>query len=181
VLALLCKGELMEGLGESKKAFFFFEAALDSLASGAPAPQQAAAALMHAQDVVLDNRTELESFLEQQLAAVRLQHAAADQRRFEACRDVYLRKRRVYHHQPKQILFPYLPEIEFLRREDFPWLDVLEAATEEIAAEALAALAGDRAGFKPYVDSPPGGLPRCWPSCPYATSLTMHPAPTSPC
>ena len=34
VLALLCKGELMEGLGESKKAFFFYEAALDSIASG---------------------------------------------------------------------------------------------------------------------------------------------------
>jgi aspartyl/asparaginyl beta-hydroxylase (cupin superfamily) len=156
VLALLCKGELMEGLGESKKAFFFYEAALDSVASGAPAPQQAVAALTHAQDVVLANRKELERFLEQEVAPVRARHAAADQHRYEACRDVYLRKRRVYHNQPKQILFPYLPEIEFFRREDFPWLDVLEAATEEIAAEALAALAGDCAGFKPYVDAPPG-------------------------
>jgi aspartyl/asparaginyl beta-hydroxylase (cupin superfamily)/Tfp pilus assembly protein PilF len=156
VLALLRKGELLESLGETRQAFFFYEAALDSLASGAPAPQQAAAALTHAQDVVRENRKELETFLEQQVAAVRSQHAAADQRRFEACRDVYLRKRRVYHPQPKQILFPYLPGIEFFGREDFPWLDVLEAATEEIAAEALAALADDRAGFKPYVDSPSG-------------------------
>lgn len=53
VLALLCKGQLMEGLGERKKAFFFYEAALDSVASGAPAPQHAAAALTHAQEVVL--------------------------------------------------------------------------------------------------------------------------------
>jgi aspartyl/asparaginyl beta-hydroxylase (cupin superfamily) len=156
VMALLRKGELLEGLGENKQAFFFYEAALDSLASGAAAPQQAAAALTHARDVVRENRNELEKFLEQQVAAVRGEHAAADQRRFEACRDLYLRKRRVYHSQPKQVLFPYLPGIEFFRREDFPWLELLEAATEEIATEALGALAEDRAGFKPYVDSPSG-------------------------
>jgi len=175
VLALVCKGELMESLGERKKAFFFYEAALDSVASGAPAPQQAAAALRHAQDVVRDSRMELERFLEQQVAAVRSQHAAADQWRFEACRDVYLRKRRVYHHQPKQILFPHLPEIEFFRREDFPWLDVLEAATEEIAVEALAALAGDRAGFKPYVDSPPGTPIDEWASLNHSLQWSVYP------
>jgi aspartate beta-hydroxylase len=156
VLALLQKAALMERQAQPKSAAVFYEAALDSLASGAPVPEQAAAALAHAQTVVLANRKELESFLEQQITAVRSQYAAADQRRFDACRDVYLRKRRVFHSHPKQVLFPYLPEIEFFRREEFPWLDVLEASTEEIAAEALAALAGDRAGFKPYVDFPPG-------------------------
>jgi len=155
VLALLCKGELMEALGESKKAFFYYEAALDSVACGAPAPQRAATALRHAQNVVLESRKELEQFLEQQLAGVRAQHASADHGRFDACRDLYLRKRRVHHQQPKQILFPYLPEIEFFRREEFAWLEVLEAATEEIAAEARAALAGDHAEFRPYVDLPP--------------------------
>ena len=175
VLALLRKGELMEGLGKNKQAFFFYEAALDSLASGAPAPQQAAAALTHAQGVVLDHRKELEKFLEQQVAAVHSQHAAADQQRFEACRDVYLRKRRVYHSQPKQILFPYLPEIEFFPREDFPWLDVLEAATEQIAAEALAALAADRAGFKPYVDCPPGTPLDEWASLNHSLKWSVYP------
>lgn len=175
VLALLSKGQLMEGLGESKKAFFFYEAALDSVASGAPAPQQAAAALTHAQEVVLANRKELEKFLEQHVAAVSSQHAAADQRRFEACRDVYLRKRRVFRNQPKQILFPYLPEIEFFRREDFFWLDVLEAATEEIAAEALAALASDRAGFKPYVSFPPGTPIDEWASFNHSFKWSVYP------
>jgi len=175
VLALLRKGELMESLGENNQAVFFYEAALDSVTSGAPAPQQAAAALTHARDVVLANRKELEKFLEQQVAAARSQHATADQRRFEACRDVYLRKRRVYHNQPKQILFPYLPEIEFFRREDFPWLDVLEAATEEIAAEALAALADDRAGFKPYVDSPPGTPIDEWASLNHSLKWSVYP------
>ena len=156
VLALLQKADLMERLAQPKTAAMVYEAALDSLESGAPAPPQAAAALAHAREVVGASRHELAAFLEQETAPIRAQRAGADQRRYEACRDLYLRKRRVYHSQPKQILFPYLPAIEFFPRQDFPWLEVLEAATEEIAAEALAALREDGVGFKPYVDFPPG-------------------------
>jgi aspartyl/asparaginyl beta-hydroxylase (cupin superfamily) len=175
VLALLQKAALMERQAQPKTAAVFYEAALDSLASGAPAPQQAATALAHAQDVVLASRRELEKFLEQEVAPVRKQHAAADQHRYEACRDVYLRKRRVYNNHPKQILFPYLPAIEFFAREDFPWLDALEAATEEIAAEALAALAGDRAGFKPYVDFPPGAPIDQWGPLNHSLDWSVYP------
>ena len=175
VLALLQKAALMERQARPKSAAILYEAALDSLASGAPAPKQAAAALAHAHDVVNASRRELEKFLEQEVAAVRKQHAAADQHRYAACRDLYLRKRPIYHNQPKQILFPYLPEIEFFRREDFPWLDVLEAATEEIAAEALAALTGDRAGFKPYVDFPPGTPIDDWVALNHSSDWSVYP------
>jgi aspartate beta-hydroxylase len=154
VLALLQKAELMERLDKPKAAATAYRAALDCVASGTPVPQNIAAALTHAQAVVNTNAGALESFLERELASVREQHSGADQQRYDACRDVFLRKRRVYTHEPKGFLFPYLPAIEFFRREDFPWLDTLEAATEDIAAEALAALTGDRAGFQPYVDFP---------------------------
>ncbi len=154
VPALLQKAELMERLDNRKAAATVYQAALDCVASGTPVTQTMAAALTHAQERVYANSRELEAFLERQLAPVRQRHAAADQQRYDACRDVFLRKRRVYTHAPKGFLFPYLPAVEFFRREDFPWLGTLEAATEDIAAEALAALAGDRAGFKPYVDFP---------------------------
>ena len=154
VAALLYKAQLMERLDNRNAAATVYQAALDCVASGTPVSQNMAASLTHAQELVSANSRELEAFLEQQLASVREQHAGADQLRYDACRDVFLRKRRVYTHQPKGILFPYLPAIEFFQREDFPWLDTLEAASEDIAAEALAALAGDRAGFKPYVDFP---------------------------
>jgi aspartate beta-hydroxylase len=156
VLALLHKGELLEGRGEPKKAFFFYEAALDSITAGVPAPQQAATALGHAREVVQAHREELARFLDQQVARVTLGATEREQRHYAACRDIYLRRRRVYHQQPKQLLFPYLPEIEFFERDSVPWLDVLEAATEEIATEAVAALAADPAGFRPYVNAPPG-------------------------
>ncbi len=154
VPALLQKAELLERLGNKKAAATVYQAALDCVVSGTPVAQTMAAALTHAQEAVDANSRELEAFLEQELASVRQRHAGADQQRYDACRDMFLRKRRVYTHDPKGFLFPFLPAIEFFRREDFPWLDTLEAATEDIAAEALAALAGDRAGFKPYVDFP---------------------------
>lgn len=154
VPALLQKAELMERLDNQKVAATVYQAALDCVASGTPVSQNMASALTHAQEVVNANSRELEAFLEQELASVRQRHAGADQQRYDACRDVFLRKRRVYTHEAKGILFPYLPAIEFFRREEFPWLDTLEAATEDIAAEALAVLTGDRAGFKPYVDFP---------------------------
>lgn len=156
VLALLQKGELMERLNKPKAAALVYGAALACTASGAPVPQSLAAAITHAQEVVNANALEMQAFLEREVAPVRQRHAGADQQRYDACRDVYLGTRPVYSAQPKGFLFPYLPAIEFFRREDFPWLDALEAATEDIAAEATAALAGDRAEFKPYVDFPAG-------------------------
>ena len=155
VVALLAKAELMQRLAQPKAAALLFQAALDSAASGAPTPKQAAGALARAQQAVLASRRELEEFLETEVASARALHAATDQHRFDACRDVYLRKRPVYHSYPKEVLFPYLAGIEFFPREHFPWLDALEAATEDIASEALAVFAGDRAGFRPYVNFPP--------------------------
>ncbi|HYL70077.1 MAG TPA: aspartyl/asparaginyl beta-hydroxylase domain-containing protein, partial [Candidatus Dormibacteraeota bacterium] len=106
---------------------------------------------------------------------VREQHAGADQHRYEACRDLSLRKRPAYYSQPKQILFPYLPAIEFFPRQHFPWVEALEAATEEIAAEAVAAFAGDRAGFKPYVDYPPGTPVDQWGPLNHSTDWSVYP------
>jgi aspartate beta-hydroxylase len=154
VLALLQKGDLMERLGQPKTAAIVYAAAIDCVVSGSPASPNLAAALAHAQEVVRSDAGSLEAFLEQEMVSVRQQHAGADQQRYDGCRDVFLRKRRVFNHEPKGFIFPYLPAIEFFRREDFPWLDVLEAATEDIAAEALAVLAADKADFRPYVDFP---------------------------
>lgn len=156
VLALLQKGDLMERLGNPRAAAIVFGAALDSIRPETQLPAAASSAVAHAREVVLASRRELEASLEEAAAAVREQHSGADQSRYDACRDVYLRKRSVYVSEPKEILFPYLPALEFYPREQFEWLTLLEGATEDIAAEALAALNADRSGFVPYVDFPPG-------------------------
>jgi aspartate beta-hydroxylase len=50
--------------------------------------------------------------------------------------------------------FPELPAIEFFERADFPWLDAVEAMSEEIRAELLRVLVADREGLQPYIDFP---------------------------
>ena len=164
VAALLHKGDLMERLGNAKAAALTFEAALASIPPGEAIPQHLAPAVAHAREVVGANARELEAFLERELEPVRRKHAADDQQRYNACLDIMLGKRRAYSSLPKDTFFPYLPAIEFFPREYFPWLSLLEEATEDIAAEALAALRGSGADFSPYVNIPAGAPMDEWAS-----------------
>jgi aspartyl/asparaginyl beta-hydroxylase (cupin superfamily)/Tfp pilus assembly protein PilF len=156
MLALLQKGDLLQRLGKTKAAAMMFEGALASAARAGTVPPQLATVLGRARDVVLANQREMEAFLDQHIGSLLSESASEDQARFKGCRDIVLGKRRVYASEPKSMLFPYLPAIEFFERRDFPWLDILEAGTEDIAAEALAVLSNDGTGFKPYVEFPPG-------------------------
>jgi aspartate beta-hydroxylase len=156
VAALLQKGDLLERLGKPLAAVQMFEAALASIPPGEPIPQNMTAAVAHARDVVAANSRALEAFLERELEPIRRQHSTADQQRYDACQGILLGNRRAYSSLPKDTFFPYLPALEFFPREHFPWLETLEAATEDIAAEAVAALLRDSAGFSPYVNFPPG-------------------------
>jgi len=164
VAALLHKGDLLERLGNAKAAALTFEAALSSIPPGETIPQHMAAAVAHAREVVGANARALEAFLERELESVRRMHSAEDQLRYNACLDITLGKRRAYSSLPKDTFFPYLPAIEFFAREHFPWLSVLEEATEDIAAEALSALRGAAADFSPYVNIPPGAPMDEWAS-----------------
>jgi aspartyl/asparaginyl beta-hydroxylase (cupin superfamily) len=175
MLALLHKGEVLERLGRTKAAVTVYEGALVAAGrSGSLAPQHAAA-LSHARDVVQAGHRDMEEFFARELGPRLSQYSRAEQQRFAACRDILLGKRRVYASEPKSMLFPYLPAIEFFRREEFPWLDSLEAATEEIAAEALAVMRGDQQGFKPYVDFPPGTPMDNWEPLNHSAAWTTYP------
>lgn len=174
VLALLQKGDLMERLGNPKAAATAYGDALASQASGAPVPKGADAALRHAADVVRANAADLEAFIAQEVAAVRSKSGSADQGRFDACLEVFLGKRRVYASLPKGFLFPYLPAIEFLPRDDFPWLEPLEAATDYIAAEAAAVLRDSTGEFRPYVEFAPGTPLDQWAPLNHSTSWSVY-------
>src|SRR5437762_3087331 len=60
------------------------------------------------------------------------------------------------------MLYPRLPAIEFIDREHYPWLDAFDAATDEIRAEARAALAGAAEDFVPYISKPAGAPVDQW-------------------
>jgi aspartate beta-hydroxylase len=162
VAALLHKADLMERMGKPMASVLAFEAVLASIAPDEPIPQHMAPAIARAREVVAANARALEAFLERELEPVRRLNSGADPQRFEGYRDLLLGKRRAYSSLPKDTYFPYLPAIEFFPREHFPWLGILEGATEAIAAEALVAMRQYAADFSPYVSFPPGTPLDAW-------------------
>lgn len=107
--------------------------------------------LDHAKAAADANDAELGDFLAGRLAALRARHGGRGLDRFDRCRDVLLRRRRVYRPSPSFLYFPGLPAIEFYDRDLFPWLDALEAATADIRAELVRVLADGPTALEPYV------------------------------
>lgn len=68
-------------------------------------------------------------------AAVRGFEAGRPGSRFEQSLDLLAGRKQVYVQQPLYYYFPGLPQVQFYERGDFPWLDAVEAATDDIRAE----------------------------------------------
>ncbi len=149
--ALLHKARLFERQGKLKSAAEMYNAFLCCLPPGAQPPPAVQAAIQRAGEVMRKNDSALEAFLEPRLGQARARHAEERLDRFNACLQVLLGRRRVFTPQPSFLLFPGLPAIEFIDREHYPWLDAFDEATDEIRAEARAALAEAAGDFVPYV------------------------------
>jgi aspartate beta-hydroxylase len=156
--ALLQKGDYLEQAGDPRNAAQAYQAALDSLPAGAAMPAHLKSAFDTARVKVDADRAALSEALEQPLAEVRERHGGQRQRRVEQCLDTLMGKRRTYHSQPTWMYFPELPAIEFFERSLFPWLEALEAASNQIRTELMRVLVADREGLQPYIDFP-AGLP----------------------
>jgi aspartate beta-hydroxylase len=80
-------------------------------------------------------------------------------RRMRRSLDLLLGKSDLYVQQPKYFYFPELPNIQYAERDQFPWMDRVEAATDAIRAELLKVLEEDSAfsdtGFTPYIEAEP--------------------------
>jgi aspartate beta-hydroxylase len=153
--ALLQKAAYLEETGQVRTAARTYQNALACIPPGAEPAPAVREALAHAKKLVEEDRAALSSELEEPLAAIRERHGGAPQRRVDLCLEALMGKREVFYSQPTWMYFPELPAIEFFERADFPWLDVIEAASHEIRAELLRVLVADRDGLQPYIDFPP--------------------------
>jgi aspartate beta-hydroxylase len=89
-------------------------------------------------------------------------HADIRGRRFRACAEHMLGRRRVYRNECAGVYYPFLPADEFFDRAFFPWFTQLEARVPDIRAEALALLADARNDLTPYVRLDPGTPDNKW-------------------
>jgi aspartate beta-hydroxylase len=160
--ALLHKARLFERQGKLKLAAYMYHAFLCCVPAGVQQPPAVRSAMEHANKVLKDNDAALEAFLQPRLDEARARHVGARLERFDACFEALVGKRGVFAPQPTFMLFPRLPAIEFLDRGDFPWLGAFDAATDEIRAEARAALAQASDDFVPYISKPAGSPVDQW-------------------
>jgi aspartate beta-hydroxylase len=146
---LMQAAALYELEGQPRAAAATYRMALQMIPRGLPLHMRPA--LDKAKAVIDANDRALETHLDGFLRDVRARHADQKQGRFARAVDTLLQKRRVYRPAPSFLYVPQLPAIEFFEREDFPWLDQIEAATDEIRAELINVLADGPAALEPYV------------------------------
>ncbi len=149
--AMLQKASIQELQNNTRAAAYTYRTALQSITPTTPVPAWMHEMLMHAKQVVEANNRALESFLEERLATLRTEYAHVPLHRFDRCLAILMQRTRIYPQQPSFLYFPQLAAIEFHERANFPWLDSIEAATEDIRAELVDVLAEDSAALEPYV------------------------------
>ena len=149
--ALLHSAALQERRGEARTAAATYRKALSLIPAGLQIPLEMRPLLDKARAAVEANNRALEAFLADHLEALRARHADQSLRRFDKSLATLLQKRRVYRPQPTFLYLPELPAIEFYERGDFPWLDSIEAATDDIREELIAVLAQGHEQLEPYI------------------------------
>lgn len=154
--ALLAKGRLMEARGEVRNAARIFRNALATLPEGVTPPDTVREALEHAREAVRKDDAKLADAIDERLAGIRDRHGGGAFRRVDRCIELLTGRRTRYGPQPTFMYFPEIPAVEFFERSDFPWLDAVEAATEDIRAELAAVMRSDQTGLEPYVAYPEG-------------------------
>jgi aspartyl/asparaginyl beta-hydroxylase (cupin superfamily)/cytochrome c-type biogenesis protein CcmH/NrfG len=94
------------------------------------------------------------AFLDEYLEPYSRQFAGENLKRFHDSVDIMVGRKKRFDSQSLLYHYPCLAPIEFFDRAEFPWLDPIEAATDEIREEFLAILRAEE-GFTPYITYPP--------------------------
>ena len=148
-MSLLMRASLLDRLG-SPEANEAWSRALAQKPPGDLPPQIAS--------VVQDAEKRQESWVAQReermkgaVSSIEADATEEERAHIERFRTNILRKTRAYHSEPSDFAYPGLAEREFHPRRLFPWLDKVEAATDEICKELKAVMAAERAELVPYV------------------------------
>ena len=154
VFSLLLKADLLSATGDGRGASAFYQAALKAAPPDDQITPELDQALGRAQAMIAHYAEQFSSHLAARMKDAGLDDSKAS-KRFAHSLDLMLGKKKAYQQSPRFFYFPGLPTIEFFERDDFPWLDKVEAATDDIRAELLAILKDD-AAFEPYVRNEAG-------------------------
>lgn len=153
VRALVLKADALDRSGDVRAATSFYQAALRLAAPADKLPPDLRQELARAQAQNDKHARAYEEHMRAWLAAKGFGPGQSNTR-FGQSLDILLGRKRIYLQEPRYYYLPQLPQRQFYEREQFPWLDRVEAATDAIRGELLDVL-GDPAAFAPYVQGDP--------------------------
>lgn len=148
--ALIWRADCFAAAGDARSASSFYLMAIRAAPPGAAVAPELAAELKRAQQMCDRYAAEYKRYLRQCLAAKGFDEATSSPR-FAESLDIVLGNKRIFVQQPRYYYFPGLPQIQFHERRAMPWLDEVEAATDDIRAE-LVEVMKEPGLFKPYVE-----------------------------
>jgi hypothetical protein len=148
--ARIMKADHFTETGDARAASAFYAAVVRHAPPADHLPPDLRGEVARAQMMSQRYAADYEAFLREKLAG----QGFAPGGRFAQSLDLMFGKKRIYLQEPKHYYFPELPQIQFYDRDQFPWLDALEAATDDIRAELIAVMK-DSAAFAPYLESSP--------------------------
>ena len=148
-VALVLRATLLEALGDPEAGQAWDNALARRPAGDLPPPFAVAVAQGEKQrDAWLSER---EARMTLGMASAEQKADAEERERILRFRSNVLRRTRPYHSEPTHYHYPGLVEREFHPRRLFPWIEQLEAATGDIAAELKSVMAAERAELVPYI------------------------------
>lgn len=149
--AILFKADYLERQGRGRQAFELFQQALKLAENAGQIPVDIAQGLQRAQAAVARQREAYKSHLLERVRASGFDPGAGN-RRFQQSLAIMLDGKQVYYQEPRRYYYPGLPQIQFYERDQFDWVDSIEAATDNIRAELEAVMSGP-SKFSPYLSA----------------------------
>jgi len=147
--ALLFKADYLERQGRSRQALEHFQQALKLAANTGKLPEDIAQGLQRAQAACARQREAYTSHLMERIRAAGYVPGPGN-RRFQQSLDIVLESRQVYYQEPRRYYYPGLPQVQFYERDEFDWVESVEAATNDIREELRAVMSGP-SRFSPYL------------------------------
>jgi aspartate beta-hydroxylase len=153
LLALVLRGSLYERQGKANQAASAYGAAAAVAPNADRLSPELRPAVAHAMNFRDQHYRALGDHVDACLTASFKECGESGLERFRLSVDILLGRKQRFDSQPMRYFVPQLPALEFFPREQFPWLDEVEAATDDVRAEFLAIAQADQASdaFVPYI------------------------------
>lgn len=151
--ALLGMGEIKAAKGDDRSANAFYKAALNMVSTGAAVSDELRPKLMEAQGFLGGAQKRFEKHLLNRLDDSGVGGSDTPKPVLHAL-DLLMGRREIFYQKPSMFYYPAMPQREFYERDEFPWLEKVEAAIPDMQKELQEVMA-DTDKFSPYVESHP--------------------------